>query len=55
MKLLHNNEELIFLSLIVFGAIVMGFAIGYDYRGGNEWAFTQHTVREVLSAIARIK
>lgn len=45
---IKNNQEFILLGLVVLGMAIMAVAIGSSFRGGNEWAFAHHSVRQVL-------
>lgn len=39
MEFVKDNREMLILSVVVIGLLVMASAIGYDYRGGQPWAY----------------
>lgn len=39
MTFIKDNREMLVLSAVVIGLFVMAFAVGYNFRGGQPWAF----------------
>jgi hypothetical protein len=49
-KFIDNNSERIILGLVIAGLLFMAAGIGYNFRGGNDWAYSHPTGATVEAA-----